>query len=291
MTRHHTQLTSDLLQEAAEAGFTSVQPYHTGWLIEGFPGPQFYQQLADEPSGYMKTIGTELLPKYLERRAGTTAPAFMVLDNFVGVRKVRSWAAACDIVSSDPYPWPSSSLYQVGDWIERCRAAVLGAKPVFVALQTFDNAFDGTGMPTPEVLRAMVYIAVVHRVNGIQFFVWEHHGLHALKQDPKLWTSLKRTVTEISSLNDVLVSPPPTQNVRAQSDRRVHWLLQQHGGRRYLIAVNGNASATSARFAIPGVEQGSKATVLFENRAIEVGPNGIEDRFVPYERHVYQLDD
>jgi len=290
MTRHVTQLTPELRKEAAEAGFTSVQPYWTGLLFDDFPNQPLYAQIADEPSGYGKTTGDELLPRYLKLRAGTTDPAYAILDNFVGVKKVRSWAAACDIVSSDPYPWPSSSLYQVGDWIERCRAAVLGAKPVFVALQAFDNAFDGTGMPTPSVLRAMAYIAAIHRANGIQFFIYEHHGLHALKQDPKLWRSLKETVRELSSLNEVFVAPLVPQEVKVTSERRVDWLLKRRGRETYLFTVNGNTSPTTARFTIPGIGAGGSARVLFENRRVEVGAEGLEVRFKPYERHLYLFE-
>ena len=290
MTRHVTQLTPELRKEASEAGFTSVQPYWTGLLFDDFPNQRLYAQIADEPSGYGKVTGDELLPRYLELRAGTTDPAYVILDNFVGVKKVRSWAAACDIVSSDPYPWPSSSLYQVGDWIERCRAAVLGAKPVFVALQAFDNAFDGTGMPTPAVLRAMTYIAAIHRVNGIQFFIYEHHGLHALKQDPKLWESLKETVRELSSLNEVLVAPAVPQEVKVTSERRVDWLLMRLKGKTYLFTVNGNASPTTARFTIPGIGEGRGGRVLFENRSVEVGAEGLSVRFKPYERHAYLFE-
>jgi hypothetical protein len=178
----------------------------------------------------------------------------------------------------------------VGDWIERCRAAVLGAKPVFVALQAFDNAFDGTGMPTPEVLRAMTYIATVHRANGIQFFIWQHHDIHALQQDPKLWESLKATVREISSLNDAFVGPTVDQNVEVISIRRIDWLLMRQEDKTYLIAVNGNASPVKASFQIPTIAPGARATVLFENRELEVSATGLADHFKPHDRHVYLLE-
>ena len=290
MTRQHATWTPALRKEVAKAGFSAIQAYWTAWAVNAFPDEQVFAQIADEPSGYMKTTGQELVPRYLKRRAGTWEPALAVLDNFVGVQKIRSWAMACDIVSSDPYPWPATSLYHVGDWVDRSRAAVLGAKPVFAALQAFDNAFDGTGMPTPAVLRAMSYVAVIHRVNGIQYFIYEHHGLHALQQDPKLWAGLKETVRELSSLNDVLVAPTPAQNVSVVSKRRVDWLLKQHDDKTYLFTVNGNATGTPARFTIPGLAPGRRATVLFENRDVEVGPNGIEDAFEPYQRHVYRFD-
>ncbi|MBI2191499.1 MAG: hypothetical protein HYU36_05895 [Planctomycetes bacterium] len=290
MTRDQAKITPELLKEMAAAGFTSVQPYWTALTIDRYPAERLYQQIADEPSGYMNTTGEELLPQYLKLRGGTTDPAYVILDNFVGVRKVRSWAFACDVVSSDPYPWPSSSLYQVGDWVERCRTAVLGAKPVFVTLQAFDNAFDGTGMPTPEVLRAMSYIAVIHRANGIQYFIYEHQGLHALQEDPKLWSALKEMVKELSSLNDVFVAPGVAQDFKVISERRVDWLLKRHAGKTYLFTVNGNASPAAARFSPVGLPQGKKVTVLFENRIIEFDPDGWGDSFKPYERHVYQIE-
>ena len=136
---------------------------------------------------------------------------------------------------------------------------------------------------TPGEQRSQSYLCLIHGGRGIIWFIYRpmYSGL---------WEELKRVTGEIKQLSPILLSPTPEQTVKIEpEDSPVHILLKQYGGKTYLITANSRHLPTQVTFRLPGLLEGKKIKVVFENREVKSGKEQFSDSFSGYASHVYEI--
>jgi hypothetical protein len=212
--------------------------------------------------------------------AHATDPGLPAYVNYVG-RQYRTDLPG-DIASLDHYPIPWSSPAAIAAVTQEMADAVRAAKkPVWIWLQGTGFAYWMDREPTPLEEECMVYLALVHGARGILYFA------HKPRSAP-LWEEMKFLGREVEALTPILSDVSPAPEVQG-SDERIHFCLKRHDGHVYLIAVNSRPEAVDTTFTGPGLAEGQRATVLFENRTVEVRGGQLTDAFPPYVRHVYEI--
>ncbi|MGD1000309.1 MAG: hypothetical protein ABSA67_06375 [Candidatus Brocadiia bacterium] len=176
----------------------------------------FAWYLFDEPdlNALSATAYLELVKLF--RAAESRRPLFLTVqspDNYA------DYAAGCDILAVDPYPIQHlapelNDLRRVPQWIEAARAAA-GPKPVWAVMQAFFAAPMWPRNPTPQELRAMVFMALNHRASGIVFFSYKS-GDRPITQHADLFPAIERLVGEINALRGPLLAPPTPVDFNVQ---------------------------------------------------------------------------
>ncbi|MBN2157862.1 MAG: PKD domain-containing protein [Spirochaetes bacterium] len=147
--------------------------------------------------------------------------------------------------------------------------------------------------PTPEQLRMVIWINVVHGMKGIEWF-------HYFGTTPAANYQVMSTfVDQITRLTPVVLGPEINPAVTVTvSDARIDTMVRQHDGKTYLFAVrvcnldsSGNTigSPVPATIHIDGVGTGT-ATVFDESRSLPVTSGSLQDTFNPAAVHIYVIE-
>ena len=197
---------------------------------------------------------------------------------------------ATDILGPDIYPtFPNGRLAKVGEAMQKAVREQNG-KPVFAVLQSFYP--DGHRMPNRAELRCMAYLSVVSGVKGILWFSYNYNGLMAEKH-PAAWAALKELAGEFRELSPAFTdsaTQPPHVSLQVEAAASIKTRLFSHAGQHFVLAVNeAPVEVGEVKFVLPGVDT-AKMDVLFEDRRLTTskGPTW-QDRFGPYEVHIYRL--
>lgn len=173
---------------------------------------------------------------------------------------------------------------------------------IWAIVQYFSGWVHWGHFPSREQLDAMTWAAVVHGAHGVVWYTYggfydkkkgrENKGVTST---PERWRNICEVATRLKELSPVLVerTPPDQPKVTVMSgaahdpfgNPAVTCLLKRHGGTSTLIAVNAAPEPVKARF---GVVVGGDAKVLWEDRSVPFGANGLDDAFGPFAVHVYQ---
>jgi len=165
---------------------------------------------------------------------------------------------AAEIVGCDIYPVPyqttghsdlaNKRLSCVGDYTERMQAAGPG-KAVWMVLQGFgwrdlreekpEDETEGR-RPRYDETRFMAFDAVVHGADAILYW-----GTHYIDKPSRFWTDLKRVVTELKGLGDVLAARTLEIDLHVElkptlysADRGIVAVAKRARGRTFVITVN-----------------------------------------------------
>ena len=187
-----------------------------------------------------------------------------------------------DILCTDLYPVPGSSLHQIATFVDTIEstAAPVG-KPTWFWLQSMGYAFSKPREPTGAETECMAYLALIHGSRGLTYFQNKPRTV-------EIWNELRQLTREIRTLMPVLYSTSASPNISVSSPS-IHGLGKKYDNRKYLIAVNDSPSPIEATLSMLAVNPAT-ATVLFENRTVDVASGTITDLFAGYERHVYAVE-
>jgi len=236
-------------------------------------------------------------------------------ERFVGRgatdEQYADYPKACDIISYDIYPCNSVSpdgpdrLYLVARGIDRLRKWAGSEKRVWFWLEA-NKISKGEGRaPTPDEVKTMIWMVLVHGANGYGFFChsWAGKQPSVAAIEPEMQAALAPINAEVRSLARVLNSPTvadaatvgaalrgrPGQPQRAApTGSRVDVLVKKHDGATYLFAVNMFRKPEKATITIRGIGDAT-AEVLFENRTVAVKEGQLTDEFAPYAVHRYKI--
>ncbi|HEY3493134.1 MAG TPA: hypothetical protein VGK73_00555 [Polyangiaceae bacterium] len=201
------------------------------------------------------------------------------------------YSESADILVNYTYPIANQNpLELVATGIEKLNTYAGWKKPVIADIEA--SSIEGLPRPTPEELRAEVWMSLIHGAAGIQYFC---HRMTPLNEtdcldDADTATALERINRELLELAPVLntqsygLSPSSTNEgvpVRA--------VLKQLGGERYVFAAGMADGATTATFALPGMGASVDIEVIGENRVIVASGGSFEDAFEPYAVHLYRI--
>lgn len=285
--------------------------------------------------------------------ADPTRPVFMNLGQGVANEKFggraleyeqyAEYLRGCDIASYDVYPIANykdtgpdgkTVLRDDGDemmWIvargvRRLRAWTDYRKPVWNVIEC-TNIHNPERRATPEQVRAMVWMSIIHGSQGICWFVhqWQPtKNVAQLLADPEMREAVKRVNHEVLELAPVLNSrqrPRPGVTFSALCDSDfvlpegrasfpayssvVHHMTRRTGDALYVFTVNmtdepadaclwlsiNEPSADDAgEVTIKGRGFTGPATVLGEGRTVEFADGQARDDFAPHAVHLYRIE-
>jgi len=209
---------------------------------------------------------------------------------------LRSYSEAGDILGTDIYPVPEGlghsdldqSLNCVGQYTEKLEQ-VGGGKPIYMVLQGFsweDLPPRGSRMaPQPDWVetRFMAYDAVCHGTNGIIYW-----GMAYTEIGDQIWEHLKRIASELRDITPVILDSTRMPAV-TDSGLEVHrWV---HGEHNYVFVLNTQRDPVNGyQLELPPDWSGGAASVVFEDRSVEVASGVLTDSFKPLEVHIYTDD-
>jgi Beta-galactosidase len=283
--------------------------------------------LADEPDmnqadGSASGAGC-ILPSVIQREAGSlreadpSRPIYLNLGKGAAIPKfggrgpgcyqrteadMYEYAKAADILSvdyyaiTDPYEPPSNKgIWAYGRSIDRMRAFVHGAKPVWGFVETTAIWAESDAKPTPAEVRSVVWMSLIHGARGIEYFAHSFRGglrEEALLDDPAMVAMVKSLNQQITQLAPVLNTPSAAGAVHVTSANAavpVDTMVKRSGGVTYLFAIGGRPGSATATFKLEGVSAGT-AEVLGEHRALPVRDGSFTDAFhSSYEVHLYRI--
>jgi len=258
-------------------------PYPTDeWLaVKGHPSILAWY-LADEPEGHGQT--PEQMRKEYERvrSIDPTRPIGLCHYLWDALTKYKDCA---DFVMSDVYPviaHRDQPLTPLSDHIDKLHGIHGRSFPVWPVIQVFGGPNTDGGKwaePTPVEVRCMTYLALAHGAKAMLFFSY-------WPKLPRTWAEVGKLARELHRLTPFLVAPSTELGV-ASSDKAVHTRAIEVGNAGIVIAVNVGPTFVSAKIKV--AKLAAKALELpFECRKVAVRAGEFEDRFMPYEAHVYQ---
>ena len=223
-------------------------------------------------------------------------------DNWYG-RGARSrhpedypqYLKGCDIASFDIYPVThdhadvAGKLELVGFGVKRLLDWTGGRKPAWACIET-THIHNEKARPTPEQVRAEVWMAIAHGATGIIYFCHEFkpNQIEAgLLEYPEIVEAVKRVNAEVTSLAPVINSPTVPDAVTVTGD--VACLVKRHDGALYLFAVSRKPSPQRAGFTLNGIK--GEATVSRVDAASKTKTHAarFEEEFEAYGVRVYKV--
>lgn len=231
----------------------------------------------------------------------------VAFDNYIG-RGVRrnhpgdypEYLKGCDIASFDIYPVNHDSkevagkLWFVAQGVERLAKWSGGEKIIWNCLEcTRIGELDKK--PTPHQVRCEAWMSLIHGSRGLIYFVHQFKpAFHeaALLDDPEMLAAVTALNNQITGLAPVLNSRTihDAVTVRSEStDVPVATMAKQYKGATYLFAVAMRDGETTATFKLSGVDGARTVEVIDENRKLAVTDGSFNDRFGPWDAHLYRL--
>ena len=290
---------------------------------------------SDEPDnaqslGRGKGYGPPILPSKLMRdlreikRIDTTRPVFLNLgqgvawDDWHG-RGVRTrhpedypkYVQTGDIISFDIYPVVHKSdavrgkLWYVPRGVDRLRKWTKGERVVWNCIET-TNIHSKTERPTPQQVKAEVWMSIVHGSQGIVYFChsFEPRSMEsALLKDAEMSSAVAAINRQIQSVAGALNSPTVedaldatvrTQRVDPEMSQLlgsppIATMVKRHEAATYVFAVRMEDAPARASFTLKGVPKGASVEVLGENRTLAMRRGSFSDDFASYDVHIYRI--
>ena len=228
----------------------AAHPALLGWYVVEAPG---------HPSA-SPAVGAELRARF-----ASLDPYHPVIGPPAGPPYALQHDSGADVLLTESRPiiyWPLTTL---AEQLDLARRPVRGLKPVWAAVQTDGLAWRiGQGLsksgegrpPTPEELRCMVYLAIVHGARGMVYSAYHipsRRGAPELllpRDCPELWRAVVRTNEELRDLAPALLAPKGPRRLEAEP-AGVHAALIGDGREQALIAVNPTPEPLTARIRLP----------------------------------------
>ena len=212
-------------------------------------------------------------------------------------RDYQRYSIVTDIHNSLVRPVPANPLTLVARFADRMRTGA----PDKLGWLVLQMMAVGDRHPTMAQVRCMTYMAVTHDISGV-FYKAFHYGDWWVTDYPGYWAQWADLTDELHLMTPYLTAPAATGEFRSEIVEgnkaagpfgygALHQSLRQTADGYFLIAVNGIDSPIKARFTVPVPESGlaPQATARLENRLVAVNDGVIEDAFLPYEVHLYEL--
>jgi hypothetical protein len=285
-----------------------TSPVIAGWMHNDEPDNA---QSLGRGKGYgPPVLPEEILRRYEKMRAtDPTRPVLLNMgqgvawDNYIG-RGVRrnhpedypDYVKACDIASFDIYPAVHSDkavagkLEFVGNGVKRLVDWTGGAKPVWNCIEC-THVENANVKPTPEQVRAEVWMSLIHGSRGLIYFVHQFKPTFqeaGLLEDPEMLSAVTAINRKIRSLAPVIHSPQAGPILKSGA-ASVAGMVKRHDGATWLFTVSMQNTPGHATFSLSDIPEDAVVEVLDEDRSIKLQAGRLRDDFKPYEVHLYRI--
>ncbi|MDZ7370730.1 MAG: T9SS type A sorting domain-containing protein [candidate division KSB1 bacterium] len=270
---------------------------------------------------------SEVIRRYQDMKAADpTRPVYLNLGQGVACNEwygrgnrtnhpedYREYAKGADILSFDVYPmnvfplpdnaapWFKAFHNKVAQDIrfvaygtDNLRKWCDYAKPVWVWIETTNIDGDSRYALTPQIVRAEVWLALIHGARGIGYFCHQFSptfieaGLLANAAMAKGVEAVNRQITALAAvLNTPSVSNGLTA-VSANPETPVDAAMKRHDGYTYVFAVATRPGSTTVTFTLRDFGDGM-VEVIDENRSIALSGGVFRDEFADYAVHLYRI--
>lgn len=206
------------------------------------------------------------------------------------------YGAALDIASFDVYPRNEGlALEYVATGMDNLKGWIPN-KPIYCYIETTKYESGSPAGPTPTEMEFMVWSAIVHGANGINYFC------HILSpsftesgclQDTAMRTALGKVNGKLKDLAPVLNTVPTTSVTvvsSAGTSSPIDVLAKVSGSNLYIFATSMRSTSTTGTFTIPTtLSPAATADVLYEGRSVSVAAQKFSDSFGGYRWHIYRI--
>lgn len=210
----------------------------------------------------------------------------------------EGYIKGCDIISFDIYPVnntdaTSGKLWYVPKGVDSLMMWGEAKKPVWCWIEvTKIDSKNSKRQPTPEEVKAEVWMALIHGATGFGYFC--HSWTPALNDaallsDAVMLPAVTAINKEITSLAPVLNSKSTSGYASVTSSNSavpIDIMTKNVGAANYLFAVGMRPGTTTATFT---VSSGDKAEVIGENRTVAIASGKFTDNFASYGVHLYKI--
>jgi hypothetical protein len=264
--------------------------------------------LADEPDLNGVAPDDVRRMQRFAKNLGAHRPTALVL--YQGAEALN-YGNIADITMVDRYPIPWLPLANFPQHIRLARLGVGKKKPLIAVIQAFDWSYypkllpDQKNLrpPTYQELRCMTYCALARGANGLFYYCFDD-GQWKAQEHPETWTALKNVVAEVNrrlplfeaehiwwSYNHEFTDPASGYNPALESSVCPALLRVTLGNAalpsgQYLLAVNNTDRTFSYRISLP-CRVTTEIPVLGEDREAAVMDGWLEDKFGPFDLHIY----
>lgn len=213
------------------------------------------------------------------------------------IGQVSEHLGTFDVIGTDPYPIPHSTVSRPLRWTRTTVEDTLGLKPVWMVPQIFNWASyrrdeaEKYRPPTLPEMRSMAWQCIAGGANGLVFYSWmdlwrvEQRGLESFEDR---WPEVKQMAAEIEQFFPVLLSVEPAMEPRrVDALDTVGWRVYGQDGRTVLVAVNAEREPVTATFEFPRAI--AEHEVLFRSPRVTVDGAKVEVRLSGLEPTVIAL--
>lgn len=210
----------------------------------------------------------------------------------------NGYVKASDIISFDIYPVnntdaTSGKLWYVPKGVDSLHVWAEGKKPIWCWIEvTKIDSKTSKRQPTPEEVKAEVWMALIHGATGFGYFChsWKPVLNDAeLLSDATMLTAVTTINKEIGSLAAVLNSASTKGYASVSSSNTavpIDIMTKNYGTANYIFSVGMRPGTTTATFTIGA---GNNVEVIGENRSLTVSGGTFTDNFASYGVHLYKV--
>ena len=281
LTEHHEP---DQLDWLHREGLMGLCPPEGEWLQVGTNHPALLAwYLSDEPEGHGHTPAS-LREKYQQLKAlDPNHP--IALDHFMW-EALANYKDDCDFTMTSVYPLTSAGpapITHVGLFIDHARSLHRPNWPHWPFIQIFGGPDCEGGkwkQPEPDEVRCMVYIALVHRANGIFYFSY-------WPKAPKTWAAVRVLNHELEKMSPWLVEPGNELEARSglpEIQVRARALRDRKTG--IVLVINTTAADHYVEISIPQLPA-KELTGLYDDHTFKPVNYKFTERLGPYASRCY----
>ncbi len=151
--------------------------------------------VSDEPDGQFIAPDELAEAVALIRKLDPHHPISMV---FVDPKPSLPYQDLLDIVMTDPYPIPGNSVVNAGEYLQKLKEFYQFKKHIWIVPQAFGGQEYWSREPTPNELKAMVYLGVIHGARASQAFI--RHVGESFPKNPAMWSAYHESARELQYL-------------------------------------------------------------------------------------------
>lgn len=221
------------------------------------------------------------------------------------------YAQGSDITSFDIYPAVhdkpavAGKLWYVAQGVQRLRDWAGGERMVWNCIECTRIGNLKT-KPTPQQLRAEVWMSIIHGSQGIIYFCHQFRPKFieaGLLADAEMAHAVGAINRQVQDMAEVINSPSLPQaatvtvspaEVAADLARQlgspgIDVVAKRHAGAMYVFAVRMEAAPGRGTFRVTGLSGAGSIQVLGENRTLHVHDGRFDDDFEPHAVHLYRV--
>jgi hypothetical protein len=278
----------------------NAQPNGSG----GYGPPVDPSTLVTEYDGYKKADPTR--PMWLGLGQGVAYDAWEGRGS--NAPPESGYVPATDIVSFDIYPYnncggDSNEQATCGQFwlnafgVDRLHQWSTRGQAAWTDIETTVIAANTTAGPTPDQTVSEVWLSLIHSANGIVYFLdsWNPTFREdAIFENTAMVTAVTALDGQIKQLAPVLNSASLSGVVTVASSNAaapVDMMVKAKGSSLlYVFSAIARTGSTTATFTVHGLGGRVRATVLGENRAVDVVAGSFSDAFAANAVHLYSID-